>query len=89
MNKLDEAFHRIRILECPTGDLKNRVAGILEGYGITNSGNVTIDRDHSLDRDEVQAYRVKLASENQSFVVLAKSGYDDYVASVIDVYSLS
>lgn len=89
MSKIDEAFNRIRVLECPTGDLENRVTGILEDYGIANRSNINIDRDNSLNRDEAQAYRVKIANKGQSFVVLAKSGSDDYVANVIDVYSIS
>jgi hypothetical protein len=89
MNKIDEAFNRIKILECPTGDLENRVTGILEDYGIANRSNVNIDSDTSLNRDDAQAYRVKISSEGQSFVVLAKSGSDDYVVNVIDVYSIS
>lgn len=89
MKKINEAIGRIKILECPTGDLENRVEGILEDYGVADRSNVNVDRDKSLDRDEAQAYRVKIAGEGQSMIVLAKSGYDDYVAKVVDVYSKS
>jgi hypothetical protein len=85
MNKIDEAINRIRILECPTGDVENSVALILEDHGVANRSKINIDRDNSLDRDEAQAYRVKIAGEGQSILVLAKSGYDDYVAKVVDV----
>ncbi|KAJ49250.1 hypothetical protein BD780_001652 [Clostridium tetanomorphum] len=87
MKKIDEAIDRIRILECPTGDLENRVAEILEGYGVANKSKVNINRDKHFDRDESQAYRIQIPGEKQSIVVLAKSGYDDYVAKVVDVYS--
>lgn len=86
MNKIDEAINRISILECPTGDLENRVAGILEDYGVADRNAVIIDKDNSLDRYEAQAYRVKITGEGQSIIVLAKSGSDDYVAKVVDVY---
>lgn len=87
MHKTNEAIDRIRILECPTGDLENRVAGILEDYGVADRTNINVVRDDSLDRDEAQAYRVKIPGEGQSIIVLAQSGMDDYVAKVIDVYS--
>ncbi len=89
MKNINGAIDRIRILECPTGELENRVAGILEDYGIADSSKVDINRDNSLDREEAQAYNVKIPGEGQSIVVLAKAGLDDYVAKVVDVYSKS
>lgn len=89
MNKIDEAIDRIRILECPTGDLENRVAEILEDYRVANGSKLNIHRENKLDSAEAQAYRVEIPGEGQSIVVMAKSGYDDYVAKVIDVYSKS
>lgn len=89
MSKIDEAINRIRILECPTGNLESRVAGILEDYGVANRSNVNIDRDNTLDNGEAQAYRVNIAGGGPSIVVLAKSGSDDYVAKVVDVYNKS
>ncbi|MFL0196022.1 hypothetical protein ACJDU8_10660 [Clostridium sp. WILCCON 0269] len=87
MKKVDEAINRIRILECPTGELENRVVGILEDYEVANRVKVSIDRDDNLDRANAQAYRVQIPDEGQSFVVLARSRYDDYVAKVVDIYT--
>ncbi|HEX3028336.1 MAG TPA: hypothetical protein VHT34_03300 [Clostridia bacterium] len=89
MNTADDAVDRIRILECPTGDLENRIAGIFEDYGVANKDKVRVVRDSSLDREGAQAYLVKLADARQSFVILADSGYDDYVAKVVDIYTQS
>lgn len=89
MNKIDEAIDRIKDLECPTGDIENRVAEILEDYRVTDSSKVNIRRDSKLDSEDAQAYRVEIPGKDQSFVVMAKSGYDDYVAKVTDVYSKS
>ncbi len=85
MNKMDEAIDRIKTLECPTGEVENSVALILEDYGVADSDKVYVNRDNRLDRDEAEAYRVKIAGGGQTFVVLAKSGYDGYVAKVVDV----
>lgn len=88
MGNIDDAISRIRALECPTGELENRVAGILEDYGITDKSQVKFKMDNKLGGDDVQAYRVKIADEEETFVVLAKSGYDDYVAKVTDAYRI-
>lgn len=87
MKKIDEAIDRIRILECPTGDLENRVTEILEDYRISDKSRINVNRDNNLDSGEAQAYRVEIEGEDQSIMVLAKSGYDDYVATVIDAYT--
>jgi hypothetical protein len=87
VSKINEAVNRIKILECPTGELENSVALILEDYGVADMDRVKIGRDSSLDRDEAQGYRVKIQDEGQSIIVLAKSGYDDYVATVVDAYT--
>ncbi len=86
MSKIEAAIDRIKILECPTGELENRVSGILEDYGIANKDKIVIDRVKTLDSDDAQAYKVKIPAEGQAFVVMAQSGMDDYVAKVVDVY---
>lgn len=86
MNNIDAAIDRIKILECPTGEIENRVAGILENYGVADRSKVNISRVKNLDQDEAQAYKVNFHGEDNSIVVLAKSGLDDYTATVVDVY---
>ena len=87
MAKIDDAIKRMKVLECPTGDLENRVAGILENYEVANRNEITVNRAEQYDRDEAQAYNVKILNDNtQTIVILAKSGIDDYVAKVIDAY---
>lgn len=87
MNKIDEAIISIRSLECPTGQLENKVAGILEKYGVAGRTQIIIDREKILDTDGAQAYKVKIADKGQPLIVMAQSGYDDYVARVVDVYT--
>jgi len=87
MSKIDEAVDRIRILECPTGELENRVTEILEDYKVSSRNNINVNRDINFDSGEAQAYKVEIEGQNQSIMVLAKSGYDDYVATVIDAYT--
>lgn len=87
MSKIDKAIGRIRSLECPTGELENRVTGILEEYGVAGRTQINIDRAKILDSDDAQAYKVKIEDKGQSLIVMAQSGYDDYVARVVDVYN--
>ncbi len=89
MSRIDKAIDRIKILECPTGELENRVTGILEEYGVANKNQVSIARVKLLDNDEAQAYKMKIPGEKHSFIIMASSGYDDYVAKVVDIRSRS
>lgn len=87
MKKFDEAIDRIRTLECPTGELENRIAEILQEYGAADKNKVKIIRDKSFDRDDAQAYSIEITDKSQQFEVFAKSGFDDYVAKVVEVYN--
>lgn len=87
MARLEDAIERIKRLECPTGEVENRVAGILEDYGVTNRNEVSFSRDVNFDGDGGESYCAKLkGADGKSLVVLAKSGMDDYVAKVVDAY---
>jgi hypothetical protein len=80
-------MERIKRLECPTGEVESRVAGILEEYHVVGKGQAAVQRDADFDRDGAEGYRTRLQGDNkQSLVVLAQSGDEDYVARVIDVY---
>ncbi len=87
MDKMDEALTRLRRLECPTGDLEKSVALILEDYGVANMDDVKVKRYNGMNGDDTQAYKVDISGTGQSFLLLARSGFDDYVARVLDVYS--
>jgi len=86
MEKFKDAIERIKILQCPTGDVENRVTGILEDYGVANKKEITVNRNEELDSIGAEAYSVQIAGNKKSIVVLARSGKDDYVAEVVDVY---
>ncbi|MFZ5967800.1 MAG: hypothetical protein ACOYVK_11590 [Bacillota bacterium] len=87
MPKLTDAIERIKILECPTGDLEKRIVGILQNYKIAEGNQVSVNRDKRFDRNGVEGYHARISGDNeQSIVILAKSGMDDYVAKVVDAY---
>lgn len=87
MKKIDEAIDRIKVLECPTGDLENRVTEILEDYGVADRNKINVSTNKYFDKDAAQAYRVEIQGEEKPIIVLAKAGYDDYVEKVVDVYT--
>lgn len=87
MATIEEAIERIKALECPTGDIKNRVKGILTDYGIANKSQIMVSREHSLDKKGARGYNAKISrEEGMDIVILAVSGGDDYVAKVSDAY---
>lgn len=87
MSNLDDAVKRIKELECPTGDVQNRIAQIIVSYEAADIHQVTVNREEELDEDGAQAYIARMSNiEDKDIVVLATSGIDDYVAKVVDVY---
>lgn len=87
MSKIEDAVKRIRILECPTGEVENRIAGILEDYGVANRNEVTVERYEGLDINGAEGFCAKIGGDkNRSIMILASSGMDDYVAKVKEAY---
>ncbi|MEN6459912.1 MAG: hypothetical protein ABFC94_00890 [Syntrophomonas sp.] len=80
---LEKAIERIKVLECPTGEVENRVVGILEDFKVANRNMITISREEQ--EDGLEAYSAVISSNKEHHItVLAKSGLDDYVATVVD-----
>ena len=48
MPNLEKAVERIKTLQCPTGELENRIIGILEDYKVATRNEIVIDRDHEV-----------------------------------------
>jgi hypothetical protein len=86
MKNIEDAVNRIKTLECPTGDVEKRVAGILENYKVANMNQVSVIRDRRYDRNEAEGYSARLPGGSETLVVIAQSGIDDYVAKVVDAY---
>lgn len=87
MSKIENAIERIKVLECPTGELENRVENILEDYKIAAKNAIFISRDAERDEDGIQAYSAIISgNKDRHITILAKSGLEDYVAKVVDAY---
>lgn len=89
MWKIEKAIEKIRTVECPTGELENRIADILNDFNVAGRSDIQINRNESFDRDGAEAYVAGFRDNmNISLVVLSKSGLDDYVAKVVDAYQM-
>lgn len=87
MSKIEDAIQSMKILECPTGEVENRIVGILEDFGVANKSDIEVERYDGLVINGAEGFCVKIAGDkNQSIMVLASSGLDDYVAKVVDAY---
>ncbi|MBC8014785.1 MAG: hypothetical protein H7X79_03455 [Sporomusaceae bacterium] len=89
MDNIEGAIERIKRLECSAGDLKSRVRGILKDYEVANKSEITVSRDHRLDKRGARGYSAKITRDKElDIAVLAVSGMDDYVVKVVDAYLL-
>jgi hypothetical protein len=87
VSRLDEVLDRIKNIECPTGHVEEWVSNAFKDYGFREDENLTVNRDKSLDKNGLYAYRAHVDSMgNQSLILFAKSGMDDYVAKVVEAY---
>jgi hypothetical protein len=87
MGNLEDALDRIKKIECPTGDLGKWIAGIVEDYNIGPKNEVKVMRVNDLDRNGAKGYKVEVAGQREnSMVVMATFGMDDYVMKVVDAY---
>lgn len=87
MENLNLAMERIRIMECPTGQVEKKVLTILRDYHISDDNEIQVTRNEELDQAGAQAYKAKISGNiNQEIILLARSGLDDYVAAVVDVF---
>lgn len=90
MKSIENAIDRIRTLECPTGEVEIHIADILEDYQVANRNQLSIYRNKQFDKDGAEAYRATISSSaDQSIIILAQHGLDDYVAKVVDAYIMS
>ena len=87
MENLEGAMERIKDLECPTGDIKNRIRNILKEYEVANRSEIIVSRYHRLDKNRARGYNAKITRDDGlDIAILAVSGMDDYVVKVIDAY---
>lgn len=63
MNKFNAAINEIKKIECPTGELEQRVACILVDYNLTDKGTIVVKED-LLDSNELKLIQLILTMVN-------------------------
>lgn len=86
MTTINNAIDEIKKIECPTGELEKRVAGILYEYDLTDMNINAVKRERRLDERDAKAFCAD--TSNGKLVIMATSGMDDYVAKVVHVYEM-
>ena len=87
MSNIVAAINRIKALECPTGELENRVTGILQQYQVAEQNQIIVKRDKAHDQNGSEAYKATIqGAKKQEIIILAEAGMDDYVIHIIDAH---
>lgn len=86
MGNLDEVVEKIRVLECPTGQLGVRLEEILEDYHLGDMDSVRIEEDEDINLDGTKGYSIEIPEEGETIRVFSTAGLDDYVEKVVDAY---
>ena len=87
MQDTKELIERLKILQCPTGDIEYRIAAILKDHNIENVSKIKVDKNEAFIDNGEETYNAEITlKDGKSIVVVAKSGMDDYVAKVVDAY---
>lgn len=85
MSNLNQAVERIKRLECPAEEVESRIEAILLEYGVPAVSPVK--NEAVFEADGAHLYSAEIKGRNyHSLFVLAKTGEEDYVAKVVDVY---
>lgn len=89
MDTDNNMMEEIKHLECPTGEVIDRVMSILESHNPYGQYQIVEEADDDFIDDHMKVYSVfSEDEESPSFGVVVKEGLDDYVAEVVDVYEL-
>jgi hypothetical protein len=89
MEDYQRVLDRLSIMECPAGKVENKVIDIFVAYQVADENNIRVKRDEKLDRKDLEGYRAEIYGANPiKFALLCKSGQDDYVSKIVDVYKI-
>lgn len=87
MIKINDVVDTIKDIECAVDQWQNKVIEAYKEYADDDEYEIAIERDESLDCDEIKAYTVKSSySGHDEIVVLVSEGSEGYVANVEDAY---
>ncbi len=87
--KIDRVISNIKTVDCPPDKLQERIQDACRVPGIGGEPAVVVDRNENLDKEDLKAYNVHIVNTDAPpIVAMVKEGYDGYVATVTDAYTL-
>lgn len=90
MAQVREFIERMNKMQCPNGEIEQKVAKLVEEYHLGQKDQVAVYRETDYDTAEVEGYRIDIVNENPvSFKLLATTGAEDYVIRVIETKEIA
>ena len=88
MQKDKDLVKKIIGIECPTGEVADRVTSVLEEYNLGGEYQITSRADNDYEETRLRYYRAfSETNDNPDLIMVVKEGKDDYVAKVVDAYT--
>ena len=88
MSKDNDLIKRIIGIECPTGEVTDRVINILEEYNLDGQYQITSRTDEDYEETRLKYYRAfSETGDNPDLLMVVKEGMDGYVAKIVDAYT--
>lgn len=85
---VNKIITNIKSVDCPQDKLEERIKDACKVPGMDGDPVVIMDRNESLDREDLKAYNVHIINEDaQNIVAMVREGYDGYVSTVMDAYT--
>ena len=85
MAQMSKFIERMNNMQCPNGEIEDKVKTIVEEYHLASKDQVSVHRETDFDTVEAEGYRLDINNENpMSFKVLTSTGAEDYVIRVIE-----
>ncbi|ERI94594.1 hypothetical protein HMPREF1982_00903 [Clostridiales bacterium oral taxon 876 str. F0540] len=85
----DKIIENIKTVDCPPDRLQEKISDACKVPGIDGNPVVIMDRNENLDREDLKAYSIHIINADvPNIVAMVREGYDGYVNTVTDAYTL-
>lgn len=90
MKEMEAVLMQLNELQCPAGEVEQRVEKIVAASGLSTKQEIQVSRNRQFDRDGATAYCVNLPGQaTKEIIVLTAIGMDGYVEKVVQAYASS
>lgn len=86
---IERVIDNIKAVDCPPDELWNKIKEACKVPGVDGEPAVIVDRNEYLDKEDLKAYNVHIVGEDAPRIVaMVREGYDGYVTTVMEAYTL-